>query len=258
MTGNPSFASSSIPIGYLTELSGPGVSYGVAARLGAELAVNETNAAGGVNGKSIDLVVVDDRTNPTSRDQGAATLDQNDGVIAIMGPTDLGDALAVQNYAEVNGVPLVISAVSSATLSPPNSNWTVSIQPDAVQWGAAVAKYVSEASPGAKIALMTQNAEQQSEMAAGVRWYASTYKNESVVFDQVYANAQFPWATAAAAAKLSGMNAVVVSWIPTVGFSESNVIVALDSAGFQESQIFVADATNQISDLGTTQRVLVG
>ena len=76
-------------------------------------------------------------------------------------------------------------------------------------------KYVSEAVPNAKIAMMTQNAEQQNEMAAGVKWYADTYKNESIVFDQEYANAQFPWATAATA-KFSGANAVVVSWVSSV------------------------------------------
>jgi hypothetical protein len=250
VSSNPSFTSSSIGIGYLTELSGLGVSNGVAARVGAELAVNQTNAAGGVDGKMIDLVQVDDQTDATTALEGACSLAQSDGVLAITGPTDQGVALAVDGFANRNAVPFVVSTVSSATLSPPDSNWTVSLEPDAVQWGAAVAKYVSESVPHAKIALMTQNADQQREMASGVRWFASNYKNESVVFDQLYANAQFPWATAAAAAKLSGANAVVVSWISTSGFSESNVIVALESAGFLPSQIFVAAATNQVSDLG--------
>lgn len=249
VTGSTSSASDAIKIGFVTELGGSAVSNGYGARIAAELAVNETNASGGVGGKPIDLLIVDSRTNPQQATKCAAALDQQ-GVLAITGPTDLGDAQAVQAYAEANGVPLVVSAVSSATLSPPGSMWSVSVQPDAVQWGAALAKYVSQAVPGAKIALMTQNAEQQREMAAGVRWYASTYKNESVVFDQLYANAQFPWATAAAAAKLSGATAVVVSWLPTAGFSESNVVGALESAGFQQSQIFVASATNQINDLG--------
>jgi ABC-type branched-subunit amino acid transport system substrate-binding protein len=247
--GSTSSASDAIKIGFLTELGGSAVSNGYAARIAAELAVNATNASGGIDGKPIDLVIVDSRTNPQQAAKCAASLDQQ-GVLAITGTTDLGDAQAVQAYAEAHGVPFVVSAISSANLSPPTSNWTVTVQPDAVQWGAAVAKYVSEALPGAKIALMTQNAEQQREMAAGVRWYASTFKNDSVVFDQLYANAQFPWATAAAAAKLSGANAVVVSWLPTVGFSESNVVLAVESAGFQQSQIFVASATNQIGDLG--------
>jgi len=247
--GSTSSASDAIKIGFVTELSGSSVSDGYGARIAAELAVNATNASGGIDGKPVDLVVVDSRTNPQQATKCAAALDQQ-GVLAITGTTYLGDAQAVQAYAEAHGVPFVVSAISSATLSPPDSNWTVNVQPDAVQWGAAVAKYVSESVPGAKIALMTQNAEQQREMAEGVRWYASTFKNDSVVFDQLYANAQFPWATAAAAAKMSGANAVVVSWLPTVGFSESNVVEALQSAGFQQNQIFVASATNQISDLG--------
>jgi ABC-type branched-subunit amino acid transport system substrate-binding protein len=250
-TGGPTSASSPIKVGYLTELSGSAVSNGYAARIGAELAVNQTNAAGGVDGRPIDLVVVDAQTNPQAAAQCAAVLDQQDGVLAISGPTDQGDALAVKGYAEAHGVPFVVSAVPSAMFTPPGSNWTVSVEPDPVQWGAAVAKYVSEAVPGAKIAMMTQNAQQQKEMAAGVTWYANAYKNESVVFNQVYSNAQFPWATAAAAAKFSGANAVVVSWLSTAGFSEANVIEALLSAGFLQNQIFVVSATNQVNDIGT-------
>jgi len=248
--GNPTFTSSTINIGFLTELSGNAVSDGYGARIGAELAVNQTNAAGGIDGKTIDLTVVDAQTNPQTAVQGADTLIQQDGVLAITGPTDQADAVAVSDYAETCGFPFVASTVSSAALVAPGANWTVSVEPDAVQWGAAVAKYVSQAIPGAKIAMMTQNAEQQNEMTAGVKWYADTFKNESLVFDQEYASAQFPWATAAAAAKFSGANAVIVSWLSTVGFSESNVVEALLSAGFLQSQIFVVSATNQVSDLG--------
>ncbi len=261
-TSNPNFDSSTIRIGYVSEITtgqgtaganGVGVTpvqAGYAARIGAELAVNETNAAGGVDGKTIDLEVLDSQSNPQRAAQQAATLDQQEGVLAITGPTNLEDAMAVSAYTESHGVPFVTSAVSSALLAPPGSNWTVSVQPDAVQWGVAVAKYVSEAVPDAKIALMTQNADQQKEMSAGVRWFADTYKNESVVFDQLYANAQFPWGTASEAAKFSGANAVIVSWLPTPGFSQANVVEALLSAGFLQSQIFVASVDDQVSDLG--------
>ncbi len=164
--GSTSSASDAIRIGFVTELGGSAVSDGYGARIAAELAVNATNASGGIDGKPVDLVVVDSRTNPQQATKCAVALDQQ-GVLAITGPTDLADAQAVQAYADASGVPFVVSAISSATLSAPDSNWTVSVQPDAVQWGAAMAKYVSEAVPGAKIALMTQNAEQQREMAAG-------------------------------------------------------------------------------------------
>jgi ABC-type branched-subunit amino acid transport system substrate-binding protein len=251
-TGSPTCAPSTICIGFLTELSGSALSNAYAARIGAELAVNATNAAGGVDGKNVSLVVADAYTNPQIALQQASVLDQQTGVLAITGPVDTNDAIAVRGYAEAHGVPFVSSTVASAALTAPGSNWTVSVEPDPVQMGAAVAKYVSQVVPGPKIALMTQNAETQKEMAAGVRWYADTFKNESVVFDQVFSNAQFPWATPAAAAKFSGANAVVVSWVPTTGFSEVNVIEALLSAGFLQNQIFVVSATNQVSDLGTS------
>ena len=164
--GSTSSASDAIKIGFVTELSGSAVSDGYGARVAAELAVNETNASGGIDGKPVDLVVVDSRTNPQQATKCADALDQQ-GVLAITGPDRPGRRSGRPGYAEASGVPFVVSAISSATLSAPDSNWTVSVQPDAVQWGAAVAKYVSEAVPGAKIALMTQNAEQQKEMAAG-------------------------------------------------------------------------------------------
>ena len=258
---NPAIGSP-IKIGFITEIT-TGVAdleqarvgitpvpQGYAARIGAELAVNETNAAGGVDGRMIDLIVDDSQSNPQRAAKQALDLDQY-GVLAITGPTNQEDALAISDYTGPHEVPFVVSTLSSAALTPPDNNWTVSVQPDAVQWGAAVAKYVSEAVPGAKIALMTQNADQQVEMAAGVKWYASTFKNESIVFDQLYANAQFPWGTAAEAAKFSGANAVIVSWLPTVEFSQSNVIEALQSAGFSQKQIFVASVDDQVSDLGT-------
>jgi len=238
-----------IKIGFLTELSGTSVADGYGARVAAELAVNATDASGGIDGKNVSLIFTDAQTNPRTASDCASILD-HEGVVAITGTTDQGDALSVQTYAEGHSVPFVVSAVSSALLAPPGSSWTIDLQPDAVQWGAAVAKYVSQAVPGAKVALMTQNAEQEREMSAGVNWYASTYNNESIVFNELYSNAQFPWATAAAAAKFSGANAVIVSWISSVGFSQANVIEALQSAGFQQSQIFIISATDQISDLG--------
>jgi ABC-type branched-subunit amino acid transport system substrate-binding protein len=249
-TSSPTFSSSTISLGFLTELSAGGEPNGYAARIGAELAVNETNSSGGVDGKNINLIVLDSGTNPSIALQQARVLDQQ-GVLALTGPTDPHDAIAVRAYAEAHGVPFLASAVQSGALIPPGSNWTLALQPDPVQMGAALAKYVAQVVPSPKIALMTQNAVTQKEMAGGVRWFAGAYNNETIVFDQVFSNAQFPWATPAAAAKFAGANAVVVSWLPTVGFAEENVIAALLSAGFSQSQIFVVYATDQVSDLGT-------
>lgn len=53
-----------VRIGLITTLSGPGQLYGDFIKTGCEIAVDRINAAGGVNGKMIELVVRDDRNSP--------------------------------------------------------------------------------------------------------------------------------------------------------------------------------------------------
>ena len=250
-TSTVTFTSSQIDVGYVTELSGSASTDGYGAMYGAELAVNQSNLAGGLDGRTIKLVVADSLTTPSIAVQQATNLDQQNSLLAITGPTDPNDALAIRTYAESHGLPFIVAASPSAALTVPGSNWTVRVEPDSVQWGAAAAKYVSEAIPNAKMALMTEDGEVQNEMAAGARWYANTYKNASIVYDQGFSSTVFPWATAAAAIQQSGANAVILAWLPGAGSAESSVITALQSAGFSSSKIFLIDATGDLSTLGT-------
>lgn len=53
-----------IKVGSIGPLSGPVAVYGVECKNGIELAVEEINAAGGVNGKLLKVVAEDDEGNP--------------------------------------------------------------------------------------------------------------------------------------------------------------------------------------------------
>ena len=53
-------AAQPIKIGVAEALSGPAAQYGVSIRNGFEMAVEEINAAGGVNGSKIELVIEDE------------------------------------------------------------------------------------------------------------------------------------------------------------------------------------------------------
>ena len=56
--------SDTIKIGGVFPLSGPVAVYGIEAKNGIELAIEEINAAGGVNGKMLELVGEDDEGSP--------------------------------------------------------------------------------------------------------------------------------------------------------------------------------------------------
>jgi len=74
-----------IRLGTLNPLTGAGGSYGPSMRKAMEWVAQEVNAAGGVNGRQVQLVSEDDQTNPEAAVRAARKLIDVDKVSAIMG-----------------------------------------------------------------------------------------------------------------------------------------------------------------------------
>src|SRR5262245_55184196 len=72
-------------VGVYLGLSGPDAQFGIETREGIELAVDEVNAAGGIKGKPIKLIVEDDKGNPNEANNKVLQLIDRDKVIAILG-----------------------------------------------------------------------------------------------------------------------------------------------------------------------------
>jgi branched-chain amino acid transport system substrate-binding protein len=88
-------ANEPISIGYLPALTGPSSSTGIGINRGVELAVKEINAAGGIDGRQIELIVRDTQSEPTKAVNGAAELTHAHKVSAVLGPVNSGESLAV-------------------------------------------------------------------------------------------------------------------------------------------------------------------
>lgn len=58
---SPVMAEDTLKIGFLATLTGEGSTFGQEQRRGALIAIDEINAAGGINGKKLELVAYDDR-----------------------------------------------------------------------------------------------------------------------------------------------------------------------------------------------------
>src|SRR6266849_3631432 len=67
-------ANEPIKIGYLPALTGPSSSTGIGINRGTVLAVDEINAAGGIDGRKIELVVRDTQSDPTKAVNAVAEL----------------------------------------------------------------------------------------------------------------------------------------------------------------------------------------
>ena len=94
-----------IQIGYLPAFTGPSSSTGIGIGRGTQLAVEEINAAGGIKGRKIELVMRDTQSDPTKAVNAAAELTRRHKVAVMWGPLNSGEtAAAIANIAR-DGVP---------------------------------------------------------------------------------------------------------------------------------------------------------
>ncbi len=103
-----------IKIGILTSLTGALAPYGPPIANGALLAINQINSAGGILGKSLELVVADDGTSPDVGRSAASKLVEIDGISAIIGALSSGVTLAVSSVT----IPAEVVLISPASTAP--------------------------------------------------------------------------------------------------------------------------------------------
>ena len=94
-----------IRIGYLPALTGPSSSTGIGINRGTELAVKEINAAGGVKGRQLELIVRDTQSDPTKAVNGSTELTRRHKVHVMWGPLNSGEALAATPLIARDGIP---------------------------------------------------------------------------------------------------------------------------------------------------------
>src|SRR3954451_1372116 len=96
-----------IKIGYLPALTGPSSSTGVGINRGTQLAVEQINSGGGINGRKIELVSRDTQSDPTKAVNAVAELTQRQKVAMIFGPLNSGEALAATPLIARDKVPML-------------------------------------------------------------------------------------------------------------------------------------------------------
>ena len=110
-----------IKIGGLLETSGFVASLGQPGLDGAQLAVDQVNAAGGINGRKVALVNVNSESDNTKTVSGAKRLLEQDNVVAVIGPMSSGSAFAVADTMERAKVPMIANGASRGIVQPPET-----------------------------------------------------------------------------------------------------------------------------------------
>lgn len=100
-------ATGDIPVGVYGALTGDQAAFGTSTVNGVRLAADEINAAGGVLGKKIRLIVEDDQGRPDEAASVVTKLITGNDVIALIGENSSAQSLAAAPAAQANGVPMI-------------------------------------------------------------------------------------------------------------------------------------------------------
>jgi len=113
--GEPS--GDAIVIGMATSLTGGAALFGEGNRDGAQLAVDELNAAGGVLGRQIELIVRDDQADPDVGKDQARDLIVDQGAVALLGPVSSAVGLAITEISEERQIPFIVHTSNTEALT---------------------------------------------------------------------------------------------------------------------------------------------
>ena len=125
---------SPVRIGIYADLSSTAARQGTDALRGAELRVVQTNAAGGLGGRQVELVSADMKQSASEAVKAYTLLAQEEGVCAVIGAGAPGSGLAVSPVADLSRVPLVSIEIDDRVTTP-------DLKPDNLDRAGAVRKY---------------------------------------------------------------------------------------------------------------------
>jgi len=225
-----------IPVGFSGQLTGKMADLGVYGRNGAILAVEHINAAGGINGRPLKLIVRDDGNTP----EGAVAADReliDSGVVAIIGHMTSSQTLAALPQAAKEGVPLISPTTSTPQLTGIRDNF--------------VRVLMDNRSHGRELAAYARNVLDLRRVASIVETDNASY---SLTFEKHFSDA-FEEHGGTLLRSIPYSSAAVTDWKPVMA-----ELVGLDPDGVLltcPAQDFVTLAQN-IRSAGLTARLLSG
>ena len=146
-----------IKIGHIGPYSGPASAYGT---IGKSISayIEKVNAEGGIGGRKIKLITLDDAYNPSKTVEQARKLVEEDEVLFIFNPLGTPPNSAIHKYMNTKKVPQLFVATGATKWGDPkNFPWTIGWQPTYQSESMKYVQHILETKPNAKIGILYQN-----------------------------------------------------------------------------------------------------
>ena len=131
-----------VKIGVFMSMTGDTANFGISSTNGIKLATDEINAAGGINGKQVELDVQDDRSDPSEAATIVTKFVTQDGVHAILGEVASSRSIAAAPIAQNAKIPMLTPSSTNPEVTKKGDYIFRSCFIDPVQ-GAAIAQFAA-------------------------------------------------------------------------------------------------------------------
>ncbi len=150
-------AQDTIRIGLCAPLSGDAAMVGQSLVDGAMLAIDEFNAAGGIDGHLIEVFKEDDEQTPRVAANAVNKLIFEDNVVGIIGPVSSGCVLTGMEVAADGEVPMITPTGSGASITHLGNPWIARTQASDILMAGAITRYAVSDLGAKRVAVIFQS-----------------------------------------------------------------------------------------------------
>ncbi len=185
-SAEPGVTPTEIMLGQTMPYSGPVSAFSTVGKAMAAY-IAKVNAEGGVNGRKIKIISLDDGYSPPKAVEQTRRLVEQDGVFFMFGSMGTAPQSAVQKYLNENKVPqLFVQSGARRWNDPQNFPWAMSGLPSSYTEARAYATYLLATKPQAKVAVLYQNDDFGKEFLAGLKDGLGSQADRLIVATESY------------------------------------------------------------------------
>ncbi len=211
---SPGASDAEIKIGTTTPYSGPASAYSAGA-VSATAYFTMINEQGGVNGRKINFISLDDAYSPPKTVEQIRRLIESDEVLFLVNPVGTATNMAVVKYINQKKVPhLFIGTGATVFNDPEHYPWTMSWTPHYASEGEIYARYILSTKPDAKIGILSQNDDLGRDYLLGFKRGLGDKAATMIVSSQTYNTSDPTIDSQVVSLKASGADVFFIVTVP--------------------------------------------
>jgi branched-chain amino acid transport system substrate-binding protein len=203
-----------IKVGTTTPYSGPASAYSAGAvSIAAFFAM--VNEQGGVNGRKLNFISLDDAYSPPKTVEQIRRLIESEEVLFLVNPVGTAPNMAVLKYINQKKVPhLFVGSGATIFNDPAHFPWTMSWTPHYASEGEIYARHVLSAKPDAKIGVIAQNDDLGRDYLIGFKRGLGERASSMIVSTQTYNTSDPTIDSQIVSLKASGADVLLIAAVP--------------------------------------------